>query len=278
MAEPKPDPAARQAAPPPYDPPVHMKPPATSEAPPAAAPATKISLRAPPPFEHPTLLGLRDLEVIPSLHPEDLPKTLSPFEYVLETATRKAMAVYGREIDNESRGEPALVLAADTVVVSAGGSVLEKPRSEREHVAMLKTLREGGTHQVYTAVAAMVPLETARQPGYVLETTVEETVVRFDRDVTDAELLAYVRTREGADKAGGYAIQGIGAFLVERIDGSHDNVVGLPVRATLRLVEKALAGRTEGGSSEEGESGEEGGEEGEDEGETGKGEEDLLKL
>jgi hypothetical protein len=58
--------------------------------------------------------------------------------------------------------------------------------------------------------------------------------------VTDELLLAYVRTREGADKAGGYGIQGMGSILVERIEGTFDNVVGLPLRATLRLIEKIL--------------------------------------
>jgi len=53
-------------------------------------------------------------------------------------------------------------------------------------------------------------------------------------------ILAYVRTREGADKAGGYGIQGMGALLVERIDGTYDNVVGLPLRLTLGLIEKVL--------------------------------------
>lgn len=54
-------------------------------------------------------------------------------------------------------------------------------------------------------------------------------------------ILAYVRTREGADKAGGYGIQGIGSLLVERIDGTYDNVVGLPLRPTLAMIEKVLA-------------------------------------
>lgn len=58
--------------------------------------------------------------------------------------------------------------------------------------------------------------------------------------VTDELLLAYVRTREGADKAGGYGIQGMGTILVERIEGSFDNVVGMPLRATLRLIEKIM--------------------------------------
>ena len=126
-------------------------------------------------------IGLSQVEVIPSAFAEDLPKTMSPFEYVLETATQKAMAVYRAEIDNAERGEPALVLAADTVVVSHAGAVLEKPRSEREHLAMLTGLRGGaGAHRVYTAVTAIAPLEAAVSPGYALETSVEETLVRFD--------------------------------------------------------------------------------------------------
>jgi septum formation protein len=58
--------------------------------------------------------------------------------------------------------------------------------------------------------------------------------------VTDDFILAYVKTREGADKAGGYGIQGTGSVLVERIEGTFDNVVGLPLRATLQLIEKVM--------------------------------------
>jgi septum formation protein len=151
------------------------------------------------------------------------------------------LTVYRQEIDNESRGEPALIIAADTVVVSSGGEILEKPRSEQQHIAMLKGLRDTGLHRVFTAVAVMTPLESARDPGYALETAVEETAVKFDSNVTDDLILAYVRTREGADKAGGYGIQGVGSILVEKIDGSFDNVVGLPLRTTLRLIEKVMA-------------------------------------
>ncbi|MCJ1257120.1 hypothetical protein MMC24_004945 [Lignoscripta atroalba] len=185
-------------------------------------------------------IGLTKLEIIPSTVPEAFPKSLSPFEYVLKTATQKAMTVYAAEVDNTTLGEPALIIAADTVVVSSIGRILEKPRSEAEHIAMLKSLRDSGSHKVFTAVAAMAPLDSARDPGYALETAVEETTVRFDKDITDELILAYVKTREGADKAGGYGIQGIGAILVERIEGSFDNVVGLPLRATLGLIEKVL--------------------------------------
>jgi septum formation protein len=65
--------------------------------------------------------------------------------------------------------------------------------------------------------------------------------VVFDREVTDDLLVAYVRTREGADKAGGSGLQGLGSILVESIQGSWDNVVGLPLKAALKLIEKVVA-------------------------------------
>lgn len=124
-------------------------------------------------------LGLGHAQIIPSGAAEDLPKSLSPFEYVVETAKKKAMQVYRQEIDSAA-GEPALIIAADTVVVSHRGAIVEKPRSEKEHVAMLRMLRDGPSHKVYTAVVAMAPLESAVSPGYALETAVDETVVYFD--------------------------------------------------------------------------------------------------
>ncbi|PYH79327.1 Maf-domain-containing protein [Aspergillus uvarum CBS 121591] len=187
-------------------------------------------------------LGLPNLEIIPSNTPEDFPKTMEPFEYVLATATEKAQAVYRQEILNEAKGEPGLILAADTIIAdTASGRILEKPRSEADHFAMLKALRDVGEHKVYTAMCAMAPLVSARDPGYALETALEETDVKFDQGVTDELLWAYVRTREGADKAGGYGLQGLGSILVEKIDGSWDNVVGLPLRSALQLMERVVA-------------------------------------
>lgn len=187
-------------------------------------------------------LGLPNIEVIPSTEPEDFPKTMAPIEYVLATATKKAQVVYTQEANNEEKGEPALILAADTIVVDiVRGTILEKPRSEAEHVAMLKDLRSAGDHKVYTAIVVMVPLASARQPGYAMETHIEETDVRFDSEITDELILAYVRTREGADKAGGYGLQGLGSILVEKVNGSYDNVIGLPLKATLKLIEKTVA-------------------------------------
>ncbi|KAL4941369.1 hypothetical protein BDV06DRAFT_212722 [Aspergillus oleicola] len=221
-------------------------------------------LPPPPPFPHPLLqtlrtkrvilasqsprrrqiiayLGLPHIEIIPSNFAEDLPHTVQPFEYVLATATQKAQDVYAREILNEEKGEPALILAADTIVAdTATGSILEKPRSEAHHIAMLKQLRDAGEHKVYTAIVGMAPLNSARDPGYAIETAIEETTVRFDATVSDEVILAYVRTREGVDKAGGYGMQGLGSILVERIEGSADNVIGLPLRTTLKVIEKVM--------------------------------------
>ena len=144
-----------------------------------------------------------------------------------------------------------MLIAADTVVVAATGAILEKPRSEAQHIAMLKDLRDSGKHSVVTAVVVMAPLESARDLGYALQTSVEETVVLFDKEVTDEMLLAYVKTREGADKAGGYGIQGMGALLVEKINGGFENVVGLPLRVTLRLMEKVMLEAQEEASEDE---------------------------
>jgi septum formation protein len=124
-------------------------------------------------------IGLTNLEIIPSKFPENLSKSLSPFEYVLATAQAKAMDVYQAELDSD-KGEPALVIAADTIVVSRNGEILEKPRSEADHILMLKMLRDTDVHKVYTAVALMKPMEGAKDPGYELETCCEETTVKFD--------------------------------------------------------------------------------------------------
>ena len=238
-------------------------PPAYEAAPPATT--TRTPLPRPPPLNLPflndlrtkrvilasasprrrqilSLLGLPNIEIIPSTEPEDFPKTLQPFEYVLATATKKAHAVYGHATASEDQAEPALILAADTIVVdTATGTILEKPHSEASHIAMLKALRNARNSKVYTAIVAMAPLASARQPGYAMETAIEETAVRFDGSVSDEVILAYVRTREGADKAGGYGLQGLGSILIEGIDGSYDNVIGLPLKTTMRVMEKVLA-------------------------------------
>ena len=118
-------------------------------------------------------------------------------------------------------GPGSALLVADTIVV-LDGLVLGKPNDVEDAVRLLERL-SGRTHRVFTRYAiarADVPAEpvTAR--------TVESSVTL--RGASPAELEGYARTGEGLDKAGAYAIQGVGAFLVERIEGSYTNVVGLP--------------------------------------------------
>lgn len=125
-------------------------------------------------------LGLTKIDVCPSQFPENLDHSVGPLNYVLETASAKAIDVYKTELNNPERGEPAIVIAADTVIVSHDGRVLEKPRSEAHHIAMLKMLRDQGEHKVMTAVVVMKPLESAVDPGYAMKTHVEETTVKFD--------------------------------------------------------------------------------------------------
>ncbi|KAH8728362.1 Maf-like protein-domain-containing protein [Phaeosphaeriaceae sp. PMI808] len=191
-------------------------------------------------------LGLHNVDICPSKFAEDLPHELGALNYVLETATAKAQEVYRREIDNSALGEPALIIAADTIIVSHNGQILEKPKGEVDHIRMLKMLRDQKEHKVMTAMAIMRPLESAMDPGYRMETHVEETTVNFDPNVTDDLILAYVRTRDGNDKAGGYGIQTAGSILIEGIEGSYDNVVGLPLRSLLRLIEKVMEPEEEG--------------------------------
>ncbi|RYP13735.1 hypothetical protein DL765_006751 [Monosporascus sp. GIB2] len=153
-------------------------------------------------------------------------------------------------------GDPDLVIAADTVVVTRDGQVLEKPTSEAAHVRMLRHLRDTRVHRVLTAVCAVAPRADASHPGYEMRTHVEETRVWFAREgdgLPDDVLERYARTREGADKAGGYAVQGVGGMLlVEKVEGAVDNVVGLPVRRCLQLCEKVVFRQDEESDEESG--------------------------
>jgi septum formation protein len=156
-------------------------------------------------------------------------------EYVRRVALDKARA--GRDLVSGRSGLQALpVLAADTVVV-VGERVLGKPCNEDDALAMLRLL-SGRSHRVLSAVALVDTEETI---------ALSESEVRF-RGISDAEARAYWATGEPADKAGGYAIQGLGALFVEHLRGSYSGVMGLPLFETAALLESAgvrlLAGPT----------------------------------
>jgi septum formation protein len=117
------------------------------------------------------------------------------------------------------------VLGADTVVV-CGGRVLGKPRDRADALAMLAAL-SGRTHEVLTAVA----LADRRQERVLLS----RSRVGF-RDISAAEAEAYWASGEPADKAGAYAIQGLGAVFVRTLEGSYSGVMGLPLFETAQLL------------------------------------------
>ena len=219
-------------------------------------------------------VGLTNLEIVPSTKSEDLDKAQGPHEYVAATARQKCLDVYqgallsaqqqqgqaggGGEDGQRGAADPDVVIAADTVIVTSEGRVLEKPQSDAEHKRMLRHLRDSRRHSVLTAVCVLAPKPDASHPGYELAAHLEETRVYFaraDDGLPDEVIDSYVATRDGDGKAGGYAIQGLGGLvLVEKVEGSVDNVIGLPVRKCLQLCEKAVFRQ---GEEEEGEEGDE---------------------
>lgn len=143
---------------------------------------------------------------------ESVSPGLTPAQVVESLSARKGEAVAAEAAPGD------LVLSADTVV-ALDGAILGKPRDRAEAEAMLTAL-SGRTHQVYTGV-------TLLQDGRRL-TEHEVTAVTF-RPLSPEEIAAYVSTGEPMDKAGAYGIQGLGALLVERLEGDYFNVMGLPL-------------------------------------------------
>jgi septum formation protein len=163
-------------------------------------------------------------EVLPVDFDEARLEGESPRAYVQRLAGDKAL--HAREVAADPAARP--LLAADTVVV-LDEEIFGKPASEADCERMLGAL-SGRTHEVMTAVA----LHCA---GSVqLELSVSRVTFR---PIGPGERRAYWRTGEPADKAGSYAIQGLGAVFVERIEGSYSGVMGLPLFETTRLLDMA---------------------------------------
>jgi len=147
-----------------------------------------------------------------------------PERHAAFVAERKARAAAGKFHE-------CVILAADTIVVR-GSHILGKPADEDEALEMLRSLA-GREHRVLTGVCVG---HAARAR---FETRVVTTTVRFHA-VDDDELRRYVASGEPMGKAGAYAIQGRGGLLVSGIEGDYSNVVGLPLGATLDLLEETL--------------------------------------
>ncbi len=164
---------------------------------------------------------LRQIGIEPVVMPADIDETIhpdeSPEDYVLRMAREKAAAVAART--------GAVVIAADTAVV-AGQRVLGKPADEADFKAMMRLL-SGAGHRVLSGVAV--------QRGERVETRLSASKVRF-RPLTDDEIHRYWCSGEPADKAGGYAVQGLAAVFIESISGSYSGIMGLPLFETAELL------------------------------------------
>ncbi len=172
-----------------------------------------------------------DFSIIPSDVDESAVPLEAPVDYVKNLAEIKAGDIAARYPYN-------WVLGADTIVL-IDDEILGKPESKAGALAMLQKLN-GRTHQVYTGYSLI-----CKSKNRVISKTVI-TEVLFKK-LTDHELEWYINTPEPFDKAGSYAIQGLGTFLVKSINGSYTNVVGLPVCEVIEtLLAENIIGQTIG--------------------------------
>ena len=156
--------------------------------------------------------GIR-FQVVPGHIDETALPNEEPVAHVLRLAVEKAAEVARRE-------EGDFFVGADTIVLY-DGEIMGKPRDNADAVRMLRKL-SGVAHEVITGYA-VVERGGARRVSRAVSTRV------FFKELTAAEIDAYVATGCPLDKAGAYAIQGGAAYMVERIEGSYTNVVGLPL-------------------------------------------------
>ena len=161
-------------------------------------------------------------EAISSDYEEDMTLTLPPKELAIHLSFGKAKAVVEKYPD-------AIIIAADTFVVFQD-SVLGKPHTPHNARIMLRML-SGNAHSVITGFTILEGPEGRRYS----DTT--QTNVYFKK-LTDTEIDAYVASGEPLDKAGAYAIQGLGGELIEKIEGDYLSMVGLPVPAVMEVLKK----------------------------------------
>lgn len=166
-------------------------------------------------------MGVR-FDVISAPVVEKIKPGETALDYVQRLALEKAQA--GLAVIQRDGLSLAPVLGADTLGV-LDDVILEKPRDKNDAADILHRLSDR-THQVITAVALVSPEKIA--------TAISTTDVKFRR-LSENEIGEYWLTGEGCDKAGGYAIQGLGAVFVKSIQGSYSNVVGLPIETCCEL-------------------------------------------
>jgi septum formation protein len=180
-----------------------------------------------------------EFEVIPSDCEEVMEPGKTAAAMVIQLAKMKADAVYERVTQNDEwkGGDPnkrLLVLGADTTVV-LDNKLLNKPESVEEAHGMLRDL-SGRCHDVFTGVVILYKDATSQTP---IEISSFEMSHVYFRNLTAEEIVAYVKTGEPMDKAGSYALQGIGSAFVQAIEGCFTNVIGLPVPLVVSMLRRA---------------------------------------
>jgi septum formation protein len=180
-----------------------------------------LASKSPRRYELLKQVGL-DFDVIPSGIEEDYIKGESPRKHVLRLAEAKALDVGNQHPDR-------WVVAADTIVY-VDHSILGKPKSREEAKKMLRRL-SGKEHRVLTGFSVH-HREKGKGDREAVQTTVKV------RKLTQAEMEWYVETGEPFDKAGGYAVQGVGSFMIDSIKGSYTNVVGLPICELIQMLSR----------------------------------------
>jgi nucleoside triphosphate pyrophosphatase len=180
-----------------------------------------LASKSPRRYELVKQVGL-DFEVIPSKVMEDIVQKESPKEHVIRLAEAKARDIASGYPDR-------WVIAADTIVY-INGSILGKPKSREETMEMLHRL-SGQEHWVLTGFS-VCHLGKGKSDKEAVQTAVKM------KTLSPTEMEWYVQTGEPFDKAGGYAIQGIGSFMIESIRGSYTNVVGLPLCELIQMLNR----------------------------------------
>ncbi|MCF0147512.1 MAG: Maf-like protein [Clostridium sp.] len=144
-------------------------------------------------------------------------------EYVIDLAKGKAISTKEKLHNN------AIIIGGDTVVV-LNGKILGKPKNEEDAYKMLREL-SGKTHRVYSGIVVI------NMYNNKIEKSAIYTEVKMG-DLTDKEILEYIKTGEPLDKAGAYGIQGYGGIFVEEIKGCFYNVVGLPLNLLNKMLKR----------------------------------------
>ena len=165
-----------------------------------------------------------DFQVVPSVAEEVLLADETAADHAVRLSHDKALEVAGRQAV-----AGRWFIGSDTVVVR-DGAVLGKPADATSARVMLKSL-SGRDHRVISGYAVH-----DRETGRTISAAVITRV--FFKELTSREIEGYIATGEPFDKAGAYAIQGIGSFMVPRIEGSYSNVVGLPLCEVIAALEE----------------------------------------